>query len=704
MLEYINARLSIPTRLGLIGALFLVPIVFLTGIFLEQSLADIGFAQKEVAGTRYLGEVWPVFMDVAGSGHVAAANIADRGEYDALFDTGAASAAFADAKDPTAQLQAGKALIGAIADGSNLTLDPDLDSFYAMDAATVRIPGIAAAAVALGQAAAESAVTASRIVDVAFAVDHLRISSDDANASLTAAMKDNAEGVTAKALSGPTAALKRASDAMSEVGGALLEGREAGGLAAAQADLVAKIDAAWKPTNIELTRLLRARVDRFLRKMYLSLGVSGVFLAAAIFLSFVIARALSRRIHALIGVMDRLVAEDHAVAIPFRADVNETGKISRSLEVFLGQAVEKRRLEAEAVAEQGRGEAARERAAEEAIHAERERVTASFGTALANLADKNLDYRLRDEVPDAYRKLRADFNDAIGEIETALRGVRASADAIAAGAREITAASGDLSHRTEQQAASLEESTAALRDLADAVNGAAASSTKTKDIISAAKVDTIKSRDTVEKAIAAMAGIVGSSRQISAIVGVIDEIAFQTNLLALNAGVEAARAGDSGRGFAVVASEVRALAQRSAAAAKQINELISRSSAEASGGVALVGATGKAFDRIREQISVIDGGIADIASQAMDQSNTLTHVNTVVGEIDQTTQQNAAMAEQASAACAALSRESARLAAMVGEFRIGDEERRPRVEVRAGSSNASAAASSPGAREAPIAA
>ena len=154
----------------------------------------------------------------------------------------------------------------------------------------------------------------------------------------------------------------------------------------------------------------------------------------------------------------------------------------------------------------------------------------------------------------------------------------------------------------------------------------------------------------------------------------IDEIAFQTNLLALNAGVEAARAGESGRGFAVVATEVRALAQRSADAAKEIKELISKSSAEVANGVELVGATGEAFDRIKDQISVIDGGIADIAGQAIDQSSTLKQVNTAMGEIDQTTQQNAAMAEQATAACQSLAQESARLANMVAEFIVGERE------------------------------
>ena len=308
---------------------------------------------------------------------------------------------------------------------------------------------------------------------------------------------------------------------------------------------------------------------------------------------------------------------------------------------------------------------------ENAIQREREVVVNSIGIGISHLTNKELTYRIVSTLPEAYEKLRHEFNDAIGQIEVAMRGVRASADAIATAAQEIASASGDLAHRTEQQASSLDESTSALADLSDAVNRTADSSTKTKDIISAAKADTTESLEVVEKAVAAMANIQGSSQQISQIIGVIDEIAFQTNLLALNAGVEAARAGDAGRGFAVVAMEVRALAQRSADAAREIKGLISRSSSEVSNGVKLVGATGEAFDRLRGKIAVIDSGIADIAGQAMDQSTTLKHVNTSIGEIDQTTQQNAAMAEQATAASQSLAAESGRLAAMVAEFSVG---------------------------------
>jgi methyl-accepting chemotaxis protein len=177
----------------------------------------------------------------------------------------------------------------------------------------------------------------------------------------------------------------------------------------------------------------------------------------------------------------------------------------------------------------------------------------------------------------------------------------------------------------------------------------------------------------VRKAIEAMTGIENSSKQISQIIGVIDEIAFQTNLLALNAGVEAARAGDAGRGFAVVASEVRALAQRSAEAAKEIKGLISASTGQVAQGVQLVGETGQALTRIVSQVGEINNIVTNIAASATEQAHGLEQVNTAVNEMDQVTQQNAAMVEEATAATQTLAQQTEELARLVSRFRTGDD-------------------------------
>ena len=177
----------------------------------------------------------------------------------------------------------------------------------------------------------------------------------------------------------------------------------------------------------------------------------------------------------------------------------------------------------------------------------------------------------------------------------------------------------------------------------------------------------------VRQTVGAMDGIETSSRQIANIIGVIDEIAFQTNLLALNAGVEAARAGDAGRGFAVVATEVRALAQRSADAAKEIKALISTSTQQVDVGVKLVSGTGQALGRIVAQVSQLNGLVTELAASAKEQSTGLGEVNAAVNQMDQVTQQNAAMVEQATAASHSLSAEAEALARLVGRFRIGAE-------------------------------
>jgi methyl-accepting chemotaxis protein len=303
---------------------------------------------------------------------------------------------------------------------------------------------------------------------------------------------------------------------------------------------------------------------------------------------------------------------------------------------------------------------------------EKNLVVETIASGLAKLARKDMTARIGDELPQAYRRVTEDFNNAIAAIEAAMLQVRESAETIANGAAQLSSASDDLAQRTERQAESLEQSSAAMRGLQNVIDGAAQASGETQDHISSAKLDAIASGKVVQQTIAAVQTITESSQKIGATIGVIDEIAFQTNLLALNAGVEAARAGEAGRGFAVVASEVRELALRSAQAAKEIKALIAQSSGAVANGVELMTATSSAFDRIKDQITDIDGNIADIAGQALNQSSTLKQVNIAISEIDQTTQQNAAMAEQATAASRSLAQESDRLARMVGEFAIGE--------------------------------
>ncbi len=296
---------------------------------------------------------------------------------------------------------------------------------------------------------------------------------------------------------------------------------------------------------------------------------------------------------------------------------------------------------------------------------------AGLTEGLEHLAAGDLVFRLTETLEAEYEALRADFNAAIATMQETMQAISTVAQGVRSGAGEITQASDDLSRRTEQQAASLEETAAALDQITATVHKTAEGATGARNVVLAAKADAERSGDVVRQTVGAMGGIKSSSMQIANIIGVIDEIAFQTNLLALNAGVEAARAGDAGRGFAVVATEVRALAQRSADAAKEIKTLISASTQQVNVGVRLVGETGNALGRIVEQVAKLNTLVTDIAASAQEQAAGLSQVNTAVNQMDQVTQQNAAMVEQAMAASHSLSDEAVELARLAGLFQIG---------------------------------
>ncbi|MBA4805402.1 MAG: globin-coupled sensor protein [Brevundimonas sp.] len=318
-------------------------------------------------------------------------------------------------------------------------------------------------------------------------------------------------------------------------------------------------------------------------------------------------------------------------------------------------------------AERDRSEAARAEA-----EARQTRVVSIVGKSLAGLAQGDLVSCIDDDFPEEYRGLRNDFNAAVGALRQAMSRVAENAGVIRSGSDEISQASDDLSRRTEQQAASLEETAAALDEITATVKRTAAGARLAADVVLGARGDAETSGVVVRDAVAAMSAIEQSAQQISQIIGVIDEIAFQTNLLALNAGVEAARAGDAGRGFAVVASEVRALAQRSAEAAREIKTLISASTAQVGSGVSLVGQTGEALQRIVDRVAEIDSLVSEIAASAQEQATGLQQVNTAVNQMDQVTQQNAAMVEEATAASHSLRQEAESLSASVARFRLED--------------------------------
>lgn len=300
-----------------------------------------------------------------------------------------------------------------------------------------------------------------------------------------------------------------------------------------------------------------------------------------------------------------------------------------------------------------------------------ERMTAiqQVNTGLAALAEGDLTGTLEQPFVPSMEELRANFNAAVVQLNETMRHIGESAVAIAEASGELTGSSDSFSRRTEQQAASLEETAAALEVITTAVGDSSARAADAGTLVATTKSGAEMSGKIVAKAVAAMNEIDKSSKEVSNILGVIDDIAFQTNLLALNAAVEAARAGEAGKGFAVVAQEVRDLALRAATAAKEIKALISTSNAIVKSGVELVGQTGQALQAIVSEVGDIDGNIRAIVEASREQSIGLKEVNIAVNSMDQATQQNAAMAEETTAACAALSLEAASLREQLARFR-----------------------------------
>ena len=303
--------------------------------------------------------------------------------------------------------------------------------------------------------------------------------------------------------------------------------------------------------------------------------------------------------------------------------------------------------------------------------------------ALRSLSEGDLTKTLERSFVPSMEQLRHDFNATIDKLSQTLTTVGHNASAIAAGSRELGDSAEAFSRRTEQQAASVEETAAALEEITTTVADSSQRAEEAGRLVAETKRGAEESGTVVRNAVAAMDQIEKSSREITNIIGVIDDIAFQTNLLALNAGVEAARAGEAGKGFAVVAQEVRELAQRSASAAKEIKALITTSSEHVRNGVGLVGQTGKALEQIVTQVADINTNVAAIVKASKEQTIGLREINSAINSLDQTTQQNAAMVEESTAASLRLANEADALHTLLAQFRLADSMIRHMVVRRA---------------------
>lgn len=412
--------------------------------------------------------------------------------------------------------------------------------------------------------------------------------------------------------------------------------------------------------------LLAAQEAQSARLSVISTGAAMIIsLLVSSFIAWRLIRSFSRQINFLQDDLDRLSRKEFDFE-PAQIDArNEIGRLSRAMDqtrVALAEAEAKLRdIENNRIAARGA-------------------VVGTLDEHLARLSKRDLTCAITETFPEEYEELRKSFNDTVETLKGTMEQVVDASSSIHNGATEISSASEDLSSRTESQAATLEETAAALEQLTASVKSSADGARDVEHTVKDARQEAVMSGEVVQNAVAAMTKIEESSKKISQIIAVIDDIAFQTNLLALNAGVEAARAGDAGKGFAVVASEVRALAQRSGEAATEIKALIGDSSKQVSQGVELVRDTGEALSSIVERVNAISDLVSNIAEAAAEQSIGLSEINMGVGQLDQVTQQNAAMVEEATAAGHMLHADAGNLADLMAQFSIDHYAPSPKIK------------------------
>lgn len=393
-----------------------------------------------------------------------------------------------------------------------------------------------------------------------------------------------------------------------------------------------------------------------MRKLSATMLLQTVVVSAVILvMGFLLARLLTRRIHAVAHSVDQMMDGDFDAEVEQVDTGDEIGEIARALKRFRDDLNKGRKAEVQMA----------KKTAEQTAVIERLR------EALNALAVGRLDCAIDSDLGADYENLREDFNVTVDALRDIINQMQTTSLAIDTDARTLSDGAEELSRRTESQAATLEQTAAAMEEITSSVQGTAQGAGEIVTAIDTARDAAERGDEVRARAVEAMGNIEDSSKQIGQIIQVMEDIAFQTNLLALNAGVEAARAGEVGRGFAVVASEVRALAQRSSDSAGEIRSLILNSNNNVSNGVKLVSEMGQSIDRILTEVRAVSAQARDIASAATDQSNGLSEINTGIVMLDDVTQKNASMVSDSANASRMLLQKSSDLRELVSHFEGG---------------------------------
>lgn len=404
----------------------------------------------------------------------------------------------------------------------------------------------------------------------------------------------------------------------------------------------------------------------------ISLSAMAIGVLVAIFAGIGLVITFKGPILGIVSAMKRLATGDTNIPLTAKNRHDEIGDMARALEVFKENAEERVRLEVATEEQRAAAEAQRQTNENERRELDLQiqfAVTALAG-GLERLSAGDISTTIDTPFNDRLEQLRVDFNQSMLRLRETIGGIQENVSVIRGNAQQMSESAVDLARRTERQAASLEETAAAVDEVNTNMRNAVDRAREANTIVDKTRRNTEESLVIVRNAVSAMQRIENASQTIGNITEVIDSISFQTNLLALNAGVEAARAGEAGKGFAVVAHEVRELAQRSAAAAKEIRQLIAVSTTEVAEGANLVNQTGDALAQIGSQISDVSDHVEKITRATQDQAVALQQINSSVGEVDLLTQQNAAMVEETSAASEQLNEETDQLLGLLEQFRL----------------------------------